>query len=204
MSETAAESERKSSYLKLVGKFHPDRYPGADEVVRDKLSQLCAAASEAWKEFETAPDVQEQRSSAASNGDKATGDGEPAAFHSEVNARGLYDRALTAFKKGEYWDAIQLVREAIAADEHVAEYYALHGRALLQNEKWHREAADALLKASELDPNNVDYIGTLAAVYQAKGMTMRADSLLERAQAIDPAYVLPEIGTGSDVVVDVD
>ena len=116
-------------------------------MVRDKLSQLCAAASEAWKEFETAPDAQEQRSGAASNGHKATSDGEPAAFDSEVHARGLYDRALNAFEKAQYWDAIQLVREAIAADEHVAEYYALHGRALLQNEKWHREAADALLKA---------------------------------------------------------
>ena len=42
VSDKAAESERKSSYLKLVGKYHPDRYPGADEVVRDKLSQLCA------------------------------------------------------------------------------------------------------------------------------------------------------------------
>ncbi len=31
---------------------------------------------------------------------------------------------------------------------------------------------------------------------------MRADSILERAQAIDPAYVLPEIGGGSDLVVD--
>ncbi len=124
---------RKSSYLKLVGKFHPDWYPSADEVVRDKLSQLCAAASEAWKELETVPDAQEQRSGAASNGHKATSDGEPAAFDSEVHARGLYDRALNAFEKAQYWDAIQLVREAIAADEHVAEYYALHGRALLQN-----------------------------------------------------------------------
>ena len=200
VSDKAAESERKSSYLKLVGKYHPDRYPGADEVVRDKLSQLCAAASEAWREFESAPDA--QRSGAASNGHDGTSDGEPAAFDSEVHARSLYDRASSAFEKAQFWDAIQLVREAIVADEHVAEYYALHGRALLENEKWYREAADAFLKATELDPNNVDYIGTLAAVYQAKGMTMRADNLLERAQAIDPAYVLPEIGAGSDVVVD--
>ena len=61
VSDKAAESERKNSYLKLVGKYHPDRYPGADEVVRDKLSQLCAAASEAWREFESAPDAQTGR-----------------------------------------------------------------------------------------------------------------------------------------------
>ncbi|TDI35006.1 MAG: hypothetical protein E2P02_28815 [Acidobacteria bacterium] len=199
LSVTAAESERKSSYLKLVGKYHPDRFPGADEMVRDKLSQLCAAASEAWKEFETAPDVLDEASRASS---PSNGHGDPAPIGSEVHARGLYGRALSSFDNGKYWDAIQLVRKAIAGDEQVAEYHALHGRALLQNEKWYRQAADAFLKATELEPNNVTYIGTLAAVYQAEGMTMRADSLLERAQAIDPAYVLPEIGAGSDLVTD--
>ena len=34
VSATAAESERKSSYLKLVGKYHPDRYPRALSITR--------------------------------------------------------------------------------------------------------------------------------------------------------------------------
>jgi len=134
-----------------------------DEKVRDKLSQLCAAASEAWKEFETSRDVHEaSRTSNPGNGHQAAGGGDPAPFDSQVHARGLYDRALSYFDKEEYWDAIQLVRKAIAGDEQVAEYHALHGRALLQNQKWYRQAAEAFLKATELDPNNVTYIGTLA------------------------------------------
>ena len=72
----------------------------------------------------------------------------------------------------------------------------------MQNKKWRKQAAENFLKASELDPNDVDHIGMLAAIYQAEGMITRADSLRKRAHSIDPAYVLPELGDGTEVTVD--
>jgi tetratricopeptide (TPR) repeat protein len=113
----------------------------------------------------------------------------------------LYNRALTAYERADYWDAIQLGREAVEVDEQVAEYYGLLGRALLQNKKWRKEAADNFLKATELEPSNIEFLGMLGAIYEGEGLTTRASSLLERAQAIDPDYEFPDLD-GSEVITD--
>ena len=106
---------------------------------------------------------------------------------------------MIAYDLGEYWDAIQLGRQAIEVDENVAEFYGLLGRALLQNKKWRKEAADNFLKATELEPHNVEFIGMLGAIYESEGLTTRANSLLEKARAIDPDYEFPELD-GTEVV----
>ena len=209
----APEGKRKSAYLKLVAKYHPDKYPTADKSFRDKLSALCASASEAASEFEKCAAVQNAKeesskpapafgrptlsspSSTPSNGS------DPAPFDKRKHARELYDRALSAYERADYWDAIQLGRQAVEVDEQVAEFYGLLGRALLQNKKWRKEAADNFLKATQLEPHNIDYIGLLGAIYHSEGLTTRANSLLEKARAIDPEYEFPDLD-GTEVVTD--
>ena len=108
---------------------------------------------------------------------------------------------MSAFDLADYWDAIQLGRQAVEVDEQVAEYYGLLGRALLQNKKWRKEAADNFLKATELEPSNIDFLGMLGAIYDAEGLTTRATTLLERARAIDPEYEFPDLD-GTEVTSD--
>ena len=214
ISTDAPERKRKSAYLKIVAKFHPDKFPNADEDFRRKLSGLCAAASEAVSDFEksvAAKKERERETSAPTNGQAgATGPtgprgssngGDPAPFDKRLHARELYDRALTAYERADYWDAIQLGRQAVEVDEQVAEYYGLLGRALLQNNKWRKEAADNFLKATELEPSNVEFLGMLGAIYEGEGLTTRASSLLERVRAIDPDYEFPDL-EGSEVITD--
>jgi len=196
LSFDAPERKRKSAYLKIVAKFHPDKFPNADEAFRTKLSGLCAAASEAVGDFEksvAAKKERERRTSGPTNGNAASSNGVSAPFDKRRHARELYGRALSAYDLADYWDAIQLGRQAVEADEQVAEYYGLLGRALLQNKKWRKEAADNFLKATELEPSNVDFLGLLGAIYESEGLTTRASSLLERARAIDPDYEFPDL-----------
>jgi chemotaxis protein histidine kinase CheA len=204
----APEAKRKSAYLKIVAKFHPDKFPTADAGFRDKVSSLCASASEALTDFEkhrgatdngSAPSNGSRSSNGNASSSPRTG-GAQAPFDRQRHARSLYDRALNAYDHADYWDAIQLGRQAVEVDGQVAEYYGLLGRALLQNKKWRKEAADTFLKATQLEPGNVEYLGFLAAIYQSEGLATRASSLLDKALALDPDFELPRL-EGDDVTV---
>lgn len=205
LSTDATEGKRKSAYLKIVAKFHPDKFPNAAKDFRAKLSDLCASASEAVTDFEKSVAARKERESAASSptNDQAASSngGDPAPFDKHRHARDLYDRALSAYDRADYWDAIQIGRRAVEVDGQVGEFYGLLGRALLQNKKWRKEAADNFLKATELEPNNVEFLGMLGAIYESQGLTTRASSLLEKAQAIDPDYEFPDLD-GTEVTAD--
>ena len=185
----APESERKSSYRELVGKFHPDKFARSDEVIHTKLSRLCAAASEGLTELAKPPE-QRRLTKAGSEGKT---NGSDSGLDKRRYGRELYDRGLRAFDSHDFWDAIQLARQAIEVDDQQADFFALLGRSLMQNKKWRKEAADSFRRASELDPGNVEYLGMLGAIYHAVGLATRAQTVLEKAQALDPSYELPEL-----------
>jgi serine/threonine-protein kinase len=193
---------RKSAYLKIIGKFHPDKFPRAADDVREKLSRLCAESAEAMDQLATAPP--KSASSPSGGGENGYrpgfgGGGSSAPrsqgpnFDKRRYARELYDRALRAFDMQDFWESIQLCRQALETDDTQAEYFHLLGRALMQNKKWRKEAADSFRKATELDPGNLAYLGMLGAVYRAEGLQARATAILKKAQSLDPGFTLPEI-----------
>jgi serine/threonine protein kinase len=191
---------RKSAYLKIIGKFHPDKFPRAADDIRDKLSRLCAESAEALDRLSSSrPPPPVSSPSTAANGyfpPSSAGASFASAkgpFNRSRHARELYDRALRAFDAQDFWESIQLCRQALEADETKAEYFHLLGRALMQNRKWRKEAAESLRRATELDPGNLAYLGMLGAVYRAEGLQARATAILKRAQSLDPSFTLPEI-----------
>ncbi len=197
----AAAGARKSAYLKIIGKFHPDKFPRAADDVREKLSRLCAESAEALDRLSSPPPPKPASSpSTSGNGSYRPPSAEPTFarskgpnFSKSRHARELYDRALRAFDMQDFWESIQLCRQALEADETQAEYFHLLGRALMQNKKWRKEAADSFRRASELDPGNLVYLGMLGAVYKAEGLQARATAILKKAQSLDPSFTLPEI-----------
>ena len=214
---SAVASERKSAFLSFVARFHPDKHRHTNDEFRARLSSLCAAASDAAASLEKqaksleesiraaearsaqrAAEAAPARSNADSSpnvhgGDNAAGDANPAFFDKRRFARELYSRSLSAYDEGDYWEAVQLGRRALELDESEAEYHAALGRALLQNKKWRREAADRFVRASELQPTRVEYIGLLGAIYRSEGLATRATALLERARTLEPDYEFPEL-----------
>ncbi len=194
---------RKSAYLKIIGKFHPDRFPRAADDVRERLSRLCAEAAEAMDQLASSPAPKPASNAASFVGSGGGGNGfSPASvsgrskgpnFDKRRYARELYDRAHRAFEMQDFWEAIQLCRQALESDDSQAEYFHLLGRALMQNKKWRKEAADSFRRATELDPGNIAYLGMLGAVYMAEGLQARATAVLKKAQSLDPSFTLPEI-----------
>ncbi|HXV62640.1 MAG TPA: protein kinase [Vicinamibacteria bacterium] len=203
ISMDAPAPDRKSAYLRLVGKFHPDKFSSVtDEAFKGKLSKLVSAASQAVQALADAKKMESALPPTSRAPSKERPRVQPVAedtksFDKRHYARTLYDRALRAFDLQDFWETIQLCKQAIAADDSEAQYYFLRARALMQNRKWRKDAVKDLRKAAELDASNLEYLGTLAAVYQAEGLNARAASLLKQVHAIDPEYTPPELDGGS-------
>jgi serine/threonine protein kinase len=186
VSYEASSAEVKKSYLELIGRFHPDSQAGSvDAASKQKLSKVCAAATEALtalstpKKAEPVPQVpppppRDRKSKPE--------------FDRSSYAEELFRRARRAYDTADYWESIQLARQAIELDPERAEYHHLLGIGLMKNRNWLKEAGECLRKASELDPNNAEYFGLLATVYKAEGLPEDSASMLEKAKALDPSY----------------
>jgi tetratricopeptide (TPR) repeat protein len=196
--DTGLEEVRKS-YRERVLRFHPDRHPQiSDPGIRQKLSDLLAAASEA---FSVLSQKAEQRESEATirathpsfgSTDVSSTEGSDV-YDNAQHCRELHVHAQKAYDVQDFWQTIQLCRQAIEVCNNKPKVHYLLALALLRNKKWRKEAAQSLRTAVDLDPENLEYLGTLGAVYQAEGLRTRAKKVFEQVKSIDPSYEIPEL-----------
>ncbi|HXV59605.1 MAG TPA: protein kinase family protein, partial [Vicinamibacteria bacterium] len=170
----------KQSYLELIQRFHPEAHPKDLSLeTRHRLSELCAVATRALTTLSrsrTKPPVPPKRVRSD--------------FDRTRHAWEIFRRAERAYETTDYWDAIQLARQAIELDQEQASFYYLLGLGLMKNRNWLKEAEGHLRRAAELDPSKADYFGQLASVYKELGMVERSATMLEKAKAIDPNFSL--------------
>jgi tetratricopeptide (TPR) repeat protein len=183
VSGKASSAEVKKSYLEIIERFHPDAQPASlDAASSQKLSKVCAAATEALTALSEKPEP--PRAAPAPARDRK---GKPE-FDRGGYAEELFRLGQRAYDTADYWESIQLARQAIELDPSRAEYHHLLGIGLMKNRNWLKEAEECLRKASELDPTNAKYFGLLATVYKAEGLPEDSASMLEKAKSLDPSY----------------
>ncbi len=184
VSEQTSSAEVKKSYLELIERFHPDsRKEILDAASKMKLSKVCAVATEAMTALSTTKKEERPKAPPPPRDRK----GKPA-FDRSTYAEELFRLGQRAYDIANYWEAIQLARQAIELEAERAEYHHLLGIGLMKNRNWFKEAAECLKKASELDPTNAEYFGLLATVYKAEGLPEDSASMLEKAKSLDPSY----------------
>ncbi len=203
--ENADLTQIKKAYRERVLRYHPDRHSAVtDPDLRDKLSHLLVLAAEAFAVFSERKEGAEARRGAqpirvasahpvSPPASKTAVVDEEDAFDKEKYARELFRQAETAYQLQDHWQTIQLSRRAIELCDKEAGFHHLLGLALLQNKKWRKDAAESLKTAAELERKNPLDLGTLAALYQAEGLQLRADKVLAEVMKIDPSYELPEL-----------
>ena len=98
-------------------------------------------------------------------------------------AESYFSKAKIAAHEGDFHNAIQFGKLAIAHNDRDARYYVLLGdcQARNPNERWQHFAEQNYVKASELDPWNIEYLIGLGRFYKKRGLKMRARSLFEKA-----------------------
>jgi len=166
----------KNAYLELVQRFHPDaqayRVRSAD---RQKLTRVCAVLTEALNS------VSPRKASMSLPRSETSVSNDAAKRKRQDYARELFDRAKDAFETTDFWEAIQLSRQAVELDPEKADYHHLLGIGLTRNQNWMKEAEENLVTALELDPNHVAAIKDLADVYERQGFNERANELSKHA-----------------------
>jgi molecular chaperone DnaJ len=184
----------KQAFHQMIRRFHPDRLNQIqDGALKQKASHIVQRAGEAFDALTTATD-------ASATPDASDLAGAPtespnvrgAPDLAKKDAREFYLRAKMAYDQEDYWNAVQLCREAIDRSGDVAEYYYLLGLALSQNSKWRKDAEQNLRIATKLDPWKVKYFAALGELYLNAGMRTRARNVFEQARAIDPGFVPPD------------
>jgi tetratricopeptide (TPR) repeat protein len=198
VSGQAEPDEIKRAFREKILRFHPDRYPGmTDPAFRQKLSHLVAVATDAFNTLSEKATAKSAPSNGVPNGTPGVqvtkAQNEPESYDAEQHALELFRHAERAYELQDYWEVIQLCRQAVEIQADNPKLHFLLGRALLQNKKWRKEAGESLRKAAELDPFNPEYLALLGALYQRGGMQTRAKKVLEQVKNIDPNYEIPEL-----------
>lgn len=193
VAEDAEMDEIKRAFRQKVLHFHPDRYHEIDDPeFRRKLSHLVAVTTDAFNTLNEKL-TNKDRSSNGTGIITDRKESEPDAYDPKQHAIELYQHARRAFETQDFWQAIQLLRQAVEVKDDEPEYHFLLAQALMKNRKWRKEAGESLRKAAELDPCNPEYLGMLAALYQSEGLQMRAKKVIEQVKGIDPDYEIPEL-----------
>jgi tetratricopeptide (TPR) repeat protein len=112
-------------------------------------------------------------------------------------AQGYYERAMELVAADDYHFAIELLQQAVRADDGRSEYFALLGKLQARNSRWLRVAAENLQRAVELGSQDPELPADLARVRErlAAGEALGAPSTDVKPKGRD----VPEV-----VVVDPD
>lgn len=190
MEQGTATVEVRQSYREVVDRFHPDAHP--ENIVpsdRQRLSKVVAVATEALTALTAhkPPEPPQKNENVPSKPAKPKAASRPG-FDPKKYAEDLFQLAQKAYATTDFWEAIQLARQAVELDAERAEYHHLLGLGLMKNRNWLKEAEECLRKATELDPSKAEYFGLLASVYKAEGLPENSAAMLEKARALDPGY----------------
>ncbi len=101
-----------------------------------------------------------------------------------------YHKAREYFREGDYYNSLQFSRLAIRFNSESAAAHHLMADSLARNpdRRWQRQAEEAYVKATELEPFNAEYFVTLGMFYKERGLDLRARKMFEKALELFPSH----------------
>ncbi|MBI5025381.1 MAG: DUF4388 domain-containing protein [Nitrospirae bacterium] len=172
-------SKIKRAYFLAAKNYHPDRYYStSDATLKDKLTEIFTRLNTA---YDTLKDDEKRKKYNASlfEPQKKSSD--------EVNrSEEQFRRGIEEFKKGNFWAAADLFRNATKLEPERAKYWSHLSLALSRVPKRQKEAEEALQRAIELEPYNADHYANLGHIYLKAGLKKRAQHEFENALKWDP------------------
>lgn len=194
-----------AAFRDALRRYHPDRHHAAADVeLRKKLTGICQAFTDAHTSLTTALRLRRARAEESAiplastlaptdpPADSATRAPAPAAAAAPREApagsapkgdpRVYLREGKRALAAEDYWRAIQLLKRANSLGEDGFEVHFLLGEALSKNPRWRRDAERSYRRALEVEPWRRDVYASLGKLYEAAGLTHRAERCLEKSQ----------------------
>lgn len=197
---TADTREIKRAFAVMVKKYHPDRHrPAVLESVGSKLEQILTKVTQAQTTLSDAQARRRYDNSLRTEAPKGEMDATTATppravpkppTASEQTAERYYREARRFFAQRDYHEVVKLMEEAVANEPANARYHCLLAQALSHNPKWRKTAEEHFKTGLRLEPFDTECLVGLAELYEAVGLTRRAQSLYSEAVEIDPANAI--------------
>ena len=179
IAKSATTSDVRKAYATLARERHPDRFPdpAAKQSAQQTFQEITAA-------FNT---LSNDRSRAEYD---QSLEAPPRPPVPEEIARDAFDRGQKLYEAKNFFDAVELLRIAVAHVPQEARYHAALGRALARNPHWVREGIQSLEKAVQLAPRQAGYHAELAELLAGQGLRIRARKAAEAALRLDPQQAI--------------
>src|SRR5688500_16056958 len=179
IAKTAPTAEVRKAYAQLAREKHPDRFPDPEAKQR---------AQQAFQEITAAFNTLSNDKSRAEYDNTLAGPPRPPI--PEEIARDAFERGIKLYEAKNFFDAVELLRIAVAHAPQEARYLAALGRALARNPHWVREGIQTLEKAVQLVPRNAGYHAELAELLASQGLRIRARKAAEAALRLDANHAV--------------
>lgn len=177
VSPSASQEEIREAYMKLVKKYHPDRYQDSNlkQQAEDKMKQINAAYDMLTKKPSSS-------SSSSSYGPGSSHSGSYYGGYGQYSPSGSQSSSGQHYS-GQYYEEFRKVRSFINAGRiaeaeallaaiplHNAEWYFLYGMCCYRNGHYGR-AYEYVSRACQMDPDNDEYVRALNSMRGAYSTT---------------------------------
>lgn len=177
IARTASTADVRKAYALIARERHPDRFP--DPTAKMRAQQTFQEITAAFNALSNDRNRAEY--------DKSLARPSRPPVPEEI-ARDAFDRAQKLYEAKNFFDAVELMRIAVAHAPQEARYHAALGRALARNPHWVREGIQSLEKAVQLAPRQPGHHAELAELLAAQGLRIRARKAAELALRLDPLH----------------
>lgn len=199
---SADEAQVKAAYFSMARRFHPDSHTDpalADleekiEAIFIRVGEAYAVLRDRQKRTEYEMRLPRFRGAAgaaptpAPEPDAPTG---PDPYQAAAIIGDALKRTAKLFEEGKYFDAIQLLEQALPHAPNVKTAHKLRiplARAYAKNPHWGKRAEEQILEILSEDPKNVDATLTLASLYRDKGLKARSLSMYRKVLELAPDH----------------
>lgn len=163
----------RARFMEIAKERHPDRYNGAD---KERAEAEFQELTEAFNVLSN-PKRRREVDQGLARGDRGGTTDEV-----EQSLRLFLQRGIKAYKEKDYFTAAEAFDRATKVDSHSAKAWHHLALACSHQQRWLSRATNAISKACELEPMNVNYLKLAAELFSRAGLTNRSERYLNEAR----------------------
>ena len=192
--------EIKRAFARLIKKYHPDRHQSPDlaplrkqlEAIVTKVTQAHEALGQqvTKRRYDNSLRTEAPKGEVVRPVEPPKPEQPRAPDPGKIRAERYFKEAKKYYQSRDFHETVKLLEEAVELDGDNVRYHCLLAKALSHNPKWRKNAESHFKAALAIDPFDTECLVGLAELYEAVGLSRRAQALYAEAVEIDPGNAI--------------